>query len=680
MRLLMWCGTLLDGQRGALFPWSPVVFAMGIATYFALRWEPGRGTWSLVVLAMAALLVAGWLRGPGARLVAAGVLLALAGFSVAGLRAHAVAETVLSFRYYGPVEGRIVAIDRSASDAVRLTLDRVRLRNVPPERTPARVRIALHGLQGYLVPEPGLTVIATAHLAPPGGAVEPGGYDFRRQAWFQRLGAVGYTRVPVLAYAPHEGREISLAVYRLRMRLSAAVQAALPAPVGGFAAAITTGDRAGMDADVLEALRASNLAHLLAISGLHMGLLTGFVFAALRLGLAAIPGVALRWPVRKFAAAAALIAGAVYLALSGGNVATERAFIMVAVMFVAVLVERRAVTLRSVAVAALIVLTLRPEALYGPGFQMSFAATTALVAAYGAMRGRSWSPSRWPAWAQVVGGVAVSSFVAGMATAPISAAHFNQVPHYGLVANIVSVPLMGAIIIPAAVLAALLSPFGLGWVGLKLMEWPILWILSVAQTVAGWPGAVSAVIAPGPAVLPLMTLGALWVVLVRGRGRPLGVPVILLSLVLWSLAERPLALISQSGALVGVMTPEGRALSKPRGDGFAAESWLENDGDRADQAGAHARADFGDGPVRIVQVGGMTLLHATGKGASAEALTRCREADLVVVNVAVREPESCEVYDARRLAQTGALAIEKGPEGPRVVTARQVTGARLWSQ
>ena len=128
------------------------------------------------------------------------------------------------------------------------------------------------------------------------------------------------------------------------------------------------------------------------------------------------------------------------------------------------------------------------------------------------------------------------------------------------------------------------------------------------------------------------------------------------------------------------MTPEGRALSKPRGDGFAAEGWLENDGDRADQAGAHARADFGDGPVRSLQVGGMTLLHATGKAASAEALTRCREADVVIVNVAARQPVGCEVYDAGRLAQTGALAIEKGPEGPRVVTARQVTGARLWSQ
>ena len=680
MRLLDWVLYWLDGQRGALFPWVPVLFAGGIGCYFALTWEPGRGVWAGVGAALAVLLALGWWRADAWRLVITGLILALAGFSVAGLRAHSVAETVLGYRYYGPVEGRIVAIDRSASDAVRLTLDRVRLKGLPPARTPARVRIALHGVQGYLAPEPGLAVIATAHLSPPGGAVEPGGFDFRRQAWFQRLGAVGYTRVPVLAYAPHEGREASLAVYRLRMRISAAVQEALPAPVGGFAAAITTGDRSGIDRAVLEALRASNLAHLLAISGLHMGLLTGFVFAALRLGLAAVPGAALHWPIRKIAAGAALAAGSAYLALSGGNVATERAFVMVAVMFAAILVDRRAVTLRSVAVAAMIVLTLRPEALYGPGFQMSFAATTALVAAYGGLRGHQWSPSRWPFWLRLVGGVALSSFVAGMATAPISAAHFNQVPHYGLVANIVSVPLMGAVIIPGAVLAALLAPLGLSWLGLKLMEWPILWILSVARTVAEWPGSVSAVIAPGQAVLPLMALGALWAVVVRGRGRMLGVPVILLALALWTRAERPLALVSQSGGLIGVMTPQGRALSKPRGDGFAAESWLENDGDRVGQAAAHERAEFGSDTVRQIRLDGMTLVHATGKKASSEALSLCGEVSLVVVNVAVEPPEGCDVYDARRLGWSGALAIERGPEGPRVVSARQVTGVRLWSQ
>ena len=331
MRLVQVLQTAFARQHGHLFLWVPVLYAIGIGGYFALRFEPDRGMWTLGgVVALSLLLVALRLRDV-ARCMAVALLLMLCGFAIAGGKAHRVAEETLGFRFYGAIEGRIIKVDRSASDAVRLTLDRVRLEGVRAARTPARVRIALHGQQGFVDPEPGVTVILTGHLSPPGGAVEPGGYDFRRQAWFQRLGAVGYTRTPVLALAPHDGRSWDLWVYRLRMRLSGAVQAALPGSVGAFAAAITTGDRSGIAEADYDALRASNLAHLLAISGLHMGLLTGFVFTCLRLVLAAIPGVALRWPTKKIAAAGALLAGGAYLMLSGGNVATERAFIMVAV-------------------------------------------------------------------------------------------------------------------------------------------------------------------------------------------------------------------------------------------------------------------------------------------------------------------------------------------------------------
>jgi competence protein ComEC len=673
----MWLDDQLDRQRGYLFPWAPVFYGTGIALYFALRFEPSGQDWWAVGAVVVLGLVAWGLTRPGLRLWLAALVLAASGFAVAGYRAHSVAAEVLAFRYYGPIEGRIVAIDRSVSDAVRLTLDRVVLRDIRPGRTPERVRVALHGQQGFITPEPGLTVILTGHLSPPGGAVEPGGYDFRRHAWFQGLGAVGYTRTPVLAAAPHEGFELGLWIYRTRMAISAAVREALPGREGAFAVAITTGDRSSLDRAVMEDLRASNLAHLLAISGLHMGLLTGFVFAALRYGLAVF---SLRWPTRKIAAVGALAAGAVYLALSGGNVATERAFIMVSVMFIALLLNRRAVTLRAVAVAAFIVLTLRPEAIYGPGFQMSFAATTALVAVFGMLREMPGQNHRWPGWARFAFGVVVSSFVAGMATAPIGAAHFNQVPHYGLIANVVSVPLMGAVIIPAAVLAALLWPFGLAWIGLELMAPAISWILSVAETVAGWSGSLSFVVAPGAAVLPVLALGALWIVIWQGWGRVLGVPVMGVSFVLWAGAERPAALISQTGGLVGVMTETGRALSKPKGDGFSADSWLENDGDPVVQAEASKRMTFESrGRIRWFDLGAARVLHATGKVAAAEAMELCDTADVLVVNVILEPQAGCDLFDLKRLRKEGALALSEGETGLRIVTARDVTGSRLWS-
>ncbi len=664
-------------QRGHLFPWVPVAFGIGIGIYFALRSEPSPAAWTALGLGSAAGLVLALTRlRHNALLVAA--LAVAAGFGVAGLRTASVAEPVLAFRYYGPVEGRIVGIDRSQSDKPRLTLDRVVLRDVSPARTPARVRVSLHGDQRWLVPEPGLTIVLTGHLSAPEGPVEPGGFDFRRQAFFAGLGAVGYTRTPVLALRPAEEGRAGLFIYRTRMAITAAVLEGVPGRAGAFAAAITSGDRAAIDAGTLEALRASNLAHLLAISGLHMGLLTAFVFGAVRVGIAAVPALALRVPGKKVAAVVALAAGAVYLALSGGNVATERAFVMVAVVLTAVLVDRRALTLRAVALAALIVLTFRPEALLGPGFQMSFAATVALIAAFGQLR--EIETGHLARWARPVFALFVSSAVAGLATAPIAASHFNQVPHYGLLANMLAVPVMGMVIMPAAVLAAVLAPLGLHWIGLALMRPAIEWILIVAEWVAGMEGALSFVPAPQPAVIPVLVLGALWLVLWQGRARFAGVVPMAAAFLLWSQVERPAVIVSPTGALVGVLTPEGRALSKARGDGFAAESWLENDGDPATQDAAAARAGFaGQGGRLDFALGDMKAVHLSGRGAADRVGEACADAKIVILAAAAEPLPGCTLLDAGRLAETGAVALYASPEGLRMLTVRDSIGRRPWT-
>ncbi|MDJ0821439.1 MAG: ComEC/Rec2 family competence protein [Paracoccaceae bacterium] len=665
--------TLL-GQRGHLFPWAPVCMALGIGGYFALRFEPAElllwGALGFAVCGMLAAMRLGAVSGP--------LILALSfaafGFGLAGLRAHQVAGPLLDFRYYGAIEGRIVGIDRSASDAMRLTLDRVVLERMDPADIPNRVRVSLHGDQGFITPTPGMTVILTGHLSAPNGAVEPGGFDFRRHAWFLRLGAVGYTRTPVLLLdPPGAGQHI----FKVRMWISARVQAALPGETGAFAAAVMTGDRSGMLQEMLQDLRDTNLAHLIAISGLHMGLLAGFVFSGLRLGLLFIPHFNLRWPVKKLAAFGALLAAAGYLALSGGNVATERAFVMVAVALVAVMLNRRALSLRSVAMAALIILSLRPEALLSPGFQMSFAATTALVAVFEQMT-RIQQLRDWPRWTAPVISLLVSSAVAGAATAPVGMAHFNQSASYGLIANLISVSAMGVIVVPMAVVAALLMPFGLDWMAYAVMALGLDWILGVAHTVADWPGAVRHITAPGPAVLPLMALGALFVALWQGRGRVFGVLPMVVALLLWVQVERPDVLISRNGALVGVMTPEGRALSKSRGAGFVAEVWLENDGSGKDQEGAAALWP-GPNAGRLAQAAldGTDVVHVQGKRA-AEAFDGCTPGQIVVASTELPGRVECDVFDPDRLRQTGAIAIWLSPEGHRVVTDADRSGRRLW--
>ena len=657
-------------QRGHLFPWVPVALAAGIGGYFALRTEPLAVHYLWLAGGVLATLLVAW-RGPAALAPLAWALALIGiGFGLAAWRAHGLAHPVLGWRYYGPVEGRIVGIDRSSSDALRLTLDQVRLARVSPARTPARVRVSLHGGQGFVAPAPGLWIMATAHLSPPGGPVEPGGFDFQRHAWFLQLGAVGYTRTPVLARAPPDG---SQPVFTLRMAVSDRVRAALSGETGAFAAAIMTGDRSGIGQDTLRALRISNLAHLLAISGLHMGLLAGFVFATLRYGFALVPAIGFRLPAKKLAAALAMAVAAGYLALSGGNVATERAFVMVGVALVAVVLDRRVFSLRAVAVAAVIVLVLRPEALLGPGFQMSFAATTALVVAFGWLRDHR--VPLGPRGMRPVVAVVISSAVAGAATAPIAAAHFNQIAHFGLLANLLSVPLMGVLVMPGAVLATLLMPLGLESLPLWVMGQGIAWILGVAHWVSGLEGARGTVPSPGPSVLPLLALGALMLVLWQGRGRLIGIVPASLSLVFWAQTERPDILIAENGSLVGVMTHEGRALNRERGSGFVALNWLENDGDGAAQDSAAAR--WG-----LLQPASLPVLPVRGKRA-AQALVDCGRARWVVLNV---EPPPglhgdlpCVVLHPGSLRKTGAVALYREGDGYKTVTARQITGTRLWN-
>lgn len=667
IRLWIEAGWLL--QRGALFPWVPVMLACGIGGFFALHSEPSPMLLAACGAAAVGLMLAAragreW---SGPCLWAAALL--LAGFALAGMRAHLVAAPVLGWRSYGPVEGRIVGIDRSASDALRLTLDRVVLARTDPDRVPRRVRVSLQGDWASFWAIPGNRVMMTAHLGPPGGPVEPGGFDFQRQAWFLGLGAVGYTRSPVLNIAPANNAQPLL---RARMGLSAHVQSLLPGQVGAFAAAIMTGDRSGLDQATLEAMRVSNLAHLLAISGLHMGLLAGFVFAACRLGFAAIPRIGLRWPAKKLSAGFALVAAAGYLGLSGGNVATERAFVMVAVMLGAVMLDRRALTLRAVAVAAIIVLCLQPEALLGPGFQMSFAATVALVAVFGWLRDAEIRLG--PSCLRPILTVVLSSVVAGAATAPVAAAHFNQFAQYGLLANLLSVPLMGILVMPAAVLAVLALPFRLDWIALWVMGFGLDWILMVAERVSALEGARIPVIAPGPEVLPMLSLGALFVVLWQGRARLAGSLPVLLAFWLWAGAERPLVLVSDTGALVGVMTEGGRALNKPRGEGFVATNWLENDGDRAAQAAAHARwPQTAGSPLSVRVIDGSAVLP--------QSIT-CEGAAVVVVTVdpePAPSEEECLIFTPTSLRATGAVALYLRVDGPRLVTARDVTGRRLWN-
>ena len=665
----------VECQRGHLFSWAPVSFGIGIGVYFSLTFEPGVWVYACTMLCGMAAAAVFWRFCEGPMLLLCALAIGLLGFCHIGLRSQVLAAPILDFRYYGVVEGRVIATDRSASDRMRITLDQVRLDGV--RNVPARVRLSVDGD----VPTVGAHIMTTAHLLPPQGPVEPGGFDFRRHMFFKNIGASGYTKVPVLersaATAPW--------VVSLRAQVSEHVRAALPARSGGVAAALLVGDRANVDQETLQALRDSNLAHLLAISGLHMGLFTGVVFYLLRMVLNLIPHWRLYLPVKKIAAAGALGGGFAYLLLSGARIATERAFVMVAVMLGAVLLDRQAIPPRALALAALIFLIRRPESLLSPGFQMSFAATLALVGCFATLR--NW-PGYWqqPGWLRWGAGLVISSLVAGLATAPFGAAHFNTVSHYGLVANLLAVPVMAFVVAPAAVVTMCLEVIGLASAGYWVLDLSLAHILAVADWVSDWPGAKAAVVMPAIHVLGVLSLGGLWFFLWQGRWRFAGVIPVFSALWLWSQTDRPIALISQDAGLVGILTEQGRALTRDKARGFVARSWLAHDGDSALQTEAAARWPTPEVPriytARVqTEAGALRIEHVIGKTGQA-GLTNCAQGSLVVFSTdagdlgkKLRE-KGCSVYDPKSLRDLGSLSIDRTGA---VTSVNQFTGSRLWT-
>ncbi|MEM7642348.1 MAG: ComEC/Rec2 family competence protein [Pseudomonadota bacterium] len=660
---------LSQGLRGRRLPWLATAFGVGVGVYFALPVEPAPWAPLALVGLAVGLAILAWRGRDGVGPLLTILIALVLGAAFAQARTHRVAGPFLDYRYHGAVEGRVVHIDRSSSGAVRITLDRVRLDRVPGAETPRRVRLSLHGDGGLTRPPPGTRVMTTAFLAPPNGPAEPGGFDFQRHAWFLKLGAVGYTRVPLVTAEPAPGGFAMLAA-RFREDLSRRLRERLPGQTGQIAVAITTGDRSGLSDAVTEDLRASNLAHLLAISGLHMGLLTGFVFWAVRGGLALVPRIALNHPTRIWAALTAMPFAAAYLVISGGSVATQRAFVMVFVMLLAICLGRRALSLRSVALAALVILAWRPDALTGPGFQMSFDATGALVLAFGAM---SRNHGGWlRGWRGAFVSLLVSSVVAGLATGPFAAAHFNRVGQFGVLANLLAVPVMGFAVMPMLLIALLLWPLGLEGGPLWVAEFGINWILGVAGGVAALPGAVTSVPAPGPLVLPLLGLGFALAACLPGVSRLLGGGVVAGAVAVWMLTPRPDVLISADGRLVGWQTSEGRRLSRESGAGFVAQSWLENDGDPADQAEAVGR------PASLSA--GLPEITPLRRARDAEAAYQTCDGGWIVAPMELEgNPPTCRILTPQTLRDTGAIALyANGTGGFLEVHARDRQGNRPW--
>ncbi len=671
--------------------WAPVAFGLGAAAYLQLRSEPP--LWAALGLALVtaslALVAQRW--SPSR---AAAIGLGLLAFAAAGglagcLRTLSVAAPVLAASDQPrTVEGWVVDVLSPGASGGRLLIAPARIGDVSPEQTPHLVRISVgpDALAG-----PGAYVRIRAIVGPPPGPAAPGAYDFARDAYFKKIGGSGFALGrPQLfdAPAPTAALRWTLAINAARWSLARRIVERMGPETGGIAAAMVTGHEAWVSQETTDSMRASGLAHILSISGLHMAIVGGFVFAAFRLGVAAWPWLALRIDGKKLAALAGLGAVGAYLVLSGAPPPAERAAITAAVAFLAVLADRRAISLHALALAALVILAMQPEAAATPGFQMSFAATAALVALAEAWPAPAKEISA-PWWIRLPQGFGawltisiLASLVAGLATGPFALQHFNRVAVWGLPANLLVAPLSSFVFMPTLAIGAVLEPFGLGGPFLAVAGWGIAAMGEISNWFATAPLAQITVASAPPAALVVAFLGLMLLCLWRGRLRWLGLP-LAMAVTLWPRPPAPDVWIASNGASAAVRAGETAVLLRPDVSRFAVDLWSRRRGLEIDESGAsfdcsRSACVPATAPVAVAA----SWSKRTPKIAEIERL--CANAEIVSLRgpAPTEWPQACRgklLLSAADYAASGSMELYRQTGGWRIVKAQVLRGDRPWS-
>ncbi|WP_428155224.1 ComEC/Rec2 family competence protein [Brevundimonas sp.] len=691
-----WLGEEVAAQTLRWRLWAPVAFGAGAAVYFALRIEPA--LWPLLLgaaVAFAAWIVArrrGWAR----RLTWLLLMLACVagGLAAAKFRTEMVAAPIApAMSEPTVIEAWVVDVDSPGQRGARIVIAPVWIRGLTPEQTPVRLRATVRGEP----PKPGEAVRLFGILNPPPAPASPGAYDFGRNAFFQGMGgvafALGETRAADLAPPPWRLR-LAMAVNGARYALAERIVARLGERTGGIAAAMTTSHETWISQEDMDVMRDSGLAHILSVSGLHMAIVGGFVFFTVRLGVAAWPWLALRVHGKKVAAVAGLTAVGVYLVVSGAPPPAERAAITASIAFLAILLDRQAVTMHGLAVAAFIVLAIQPEAIVTPGFQMSFAATAALVALVEAWPKRTreiFAP--WPIlavqrFAGWLTAAVAASVVAGLATGPFAMQHFNRTAMYGLLANLGTSPVADFILMPALAIGAALEPLGLGGPFLAVAGWGVDLMLAIGTWTAGLPGAVRTVASAPDYVLPIAFLGVLFVCLWQGRLRWLGLPLAAAVLV-WPRAPTPDLWIGDGGTNAAFHREKEAIVVRPGVREFAVDLWSRRRGlTMTDRSEAGWDCDRFSCRPGAKQAGPVAIWWGRKSPGPGQMAALCRAAPVISVRAVLTSiPSACQdrlVLDGVDFARGGAVELWRVRPSEtdrwRAVWTADVRGDRPWAR
>ncbi|MCH4091803.1 ComEC/Rec2 family competence protein [Acetobacter sp.] len=694
--------TLLLSERHRLPLWLPVFIALGVLAYFQPLAEPVFW-WAPAGLVLSApFLIVGWHR-LGGRMAGCALLCLSLGFLAAWSENHRVPPMPELPRRAVILTGHVQAVDvlpartEGAPGGRRVTLSHVRFETwldegmAPLKRT---LRIRLRD-DDSLIFGPGNDLRVRALLEAPPFPVMPGARDLQREAWFGKEAGTGRALGAAVLADDAEQGTAATAFERLREAIAARIAAVLPGSDGAIASTLLVGLSGGIAAKDREAFSVSGLSHLLAVAGLHLGIVMGLVVTGVRYGLASIEWTALRWPCKEIAVICGLLGGVVYVTMTGMHLPALRSLIMACLVVLALVTGRNAASMRGLAVAATVLLLTGPAVILGVPFQMSFAAVMALIAGYEVLRvplrrlhGEGTVSRRFLVHVTTL---ALTSLLAGTATLPVSMAHFGEIQPFFVVANLLAVPMTALWVMPAGLLAVLLMPLHLERWALDVMGWGVDGIIWLAESVAHWPAARIAVpMTPGWG-LTLFLFGLCWLCLWSRKWRLFGVVPMLVGFLSPFFQSLPDAVITPDGGLVAVR--EGGQLLM---NGQSRDAWFERRaleqafarpvvslpvrGETA--SGDLACGEDGAAGVCVLTRGKRSILLRVEDATDGEAILpaeMCQGMDLfVAVSPARSSCRGVPVIDRFTVWREGAVAVWITDSGLRMLSDRRESGDRLW--
>lgn len=678
----------LEGERWLL--WAPVGVGAGIATYFALPFEPP--AWALAATPIL-LFATIFLRRYWSFFLIGIALLTLAlGFNAAQLETHFSMAPMLD-RQIGPapLSGQLM-ITEVMPDGVRLTLQHPALRYLSPEQTPKQIRLRIKNLDLPDVPAPGSYIALFGQVGPLSEPVMPGAYDFRRQSFFYQLGGTGWAIPRIDVVDPHPPTtwwdDAFLLFENARRALTLHVYNRLKGDDAAMTAALLNGQQNGIAKDVMLAMRVSGLSHLLSISGLHVSMMGLLVYFPLRAFFALIPWIALRFPIKKYAAFTAIIATMLYTVLVGPQAPTLRSALSTGILMFAIIVDRRAVSMRLVTLAASLVMLMKPDGVMGPSFQMSFAAVVCMVAAFEKKLDQALAQASQfslPFWlhytARHAGAIILTSLVATAATAPFTIYHFQNFSFYGFIANMLAIPLTSFWIMPNILLAYITAPLGLDGVFIDGAGWGVHQVIALANVIAGWPFAVLYAPAMPPIALILIGLGGLWLCIWRRGWRFLGLLPIMMGVCYPFYTPLPDVIIAADGKQWAARMEDGRlAVSNLDRDAFEVTQWQQRLAmpslvDVFELTPRDRRLRCDDAGCVYAKEGEKVAFPIL----DAALLEDCEQAQIIVTSVDVKTCDAASLIDHNALWQHGAHALYFYQDAVTVTTNRSERGLRPWS-